>query len=395
MDPLRLLLFALLCLALLATQSLAAPRKAADLRLVPFPKQVRLEKSGFTLPARLQLAVSDGPTARHAAEELAAELGQTAGALCEVKLLPTPARGGQWFLSLSRGKASGELSDLPTQREGYELEVCPDRVTVAALGEPGLACGIGTLRQLVRANLAGQSLPGVTIRDWPSLRYRVFQDDIARGQSPKLHTLKHEADLGALLKLNGFTYYMEHQYAFTKHPDIGPKDGSLLPAELKALNDYCRPLNVELIGCQQSFGHLTGILQHDAYKDLRETLFTICPTVEGTYKLLDDLYSEEAPLLDSKLFNVCCDETFDLGTGPSRALADEIGVGGVYVRHIRRIHDILRDEYGKRMMMWGDIILQHPEELDQIPQDTVMLSWGYDPRPSFEEAIKPDRKSVV
>ena len=46
------------------------------------------------------------------------------------------------------------------------------------------------------------------------------------------------------------------------------------------------------------------------------------------------------------------------------------------MRHIRRIHDLLADKYQKRMMMWGDIILQHPDNLDQIPKDTIMLTWG-------------------
>ena len=55
-----------------------------------------------------------------------------------------------------------------------------------------------------------------------------------------------------------------------------------------------------------------------------------------------------------------------LGTGPSKELADQIGVGGVYVRHLRRMHDLLRDKYGKRMMMWGDIILNHPENLNDL-----------------------------
>ena len=63
------------------------------------------------------------------------------------------------------------------------------------------------------------------------------------------------------------------------------------------------------------------------------------------------------------------------------------------MQHVRRIHDLLKSKYGKRMMMWGDIILQHPDKLDQIPKDTIMLTWGYDPRPSFEGQIVPFVKS--
>ena len=45
------------------------------------------------------------------------------------------------------------------------------------------------------------------------------------------------------------------------------------------------------------------------------------------------------------------------------------------------------------MMMWGDIILQHPDKLDQIPKDTIMLTWAYDPRASFEDQIVPFARS--
>jgi hypothetical protein len=92
-------------------------------------------------------------------------------------------------------------------------------------------------------------------------------------------------------------------------------------------------------------------------------------------------------------FNVCCDETDGLGTGPSKEQVAKIGVGGVYVSHIRRIHDLLRDKHQKRMMMWGDIILQHPGNLQEIPKDTIMLTWGYDARASFEDQIIPFAKS--
>jgi hypothetical protein len=41
--------------------------------------------------------------------------------------------------------------------------------------------------------------------------------------------LKYEAAMASFLKMNFLTYYLESQYAFKKHPSIGPKDGSLTP----------------------------------------------------------------------------------------------------------------------------------------------------------------------
>jgi hexosaminidase len=109
--------------------------------------------------------------------------------------------------------------------------------------------------------------------------------------------------------------------------------------------------------------------------------------------LLDDLYSEVCPLLPFPMFNVCCDETYGLGTGPSKQRAEQIGIGGVYVEHLRRVHRLLQEKHGKRMMMWGDIILEHPEHLEKIPKDTVMLTWGYAARDCFEHQIVPFAES--
>jgi hypothetical protein len=368
-----------------------------SLRLVPFPKEVHLTDGGLKLDARLTIRVADTVPARQAATDLECELARLLkGRLGVAASAPSVAQPLLLALgkkSISIKQAQRALGPLPEQEEGYALAVTDAFAAVGARHSAGLAHGIQTLRQLVRANVRDGRLPAMSIRDWPSLRYRGFSDDITRGPSPTPATLQREVDLSALLRMNLFTYYLEHQYAFSKHPLIGPKDGSLKPEELKALVDYAADRGIEVIGNQQSFGHFGAILQHEEYKALRETPDILNPTSERTYRLLDDLYSEQAPLLKSKFFNVCCDETDGLGTGPSKQLAQKIGVGGVYTRHIRRLHDLVEDKYGKRMMMWGDIILNHPSNLADIPKDTIMLSWGYDARDSFEAQITPFAKS--
>ena len=189
--------------------------------------------------------------------------------------------------------------------------------------------------------------------------------------------------------MNLMSYYMEHQFAFKEHPEIGPKDGSLTPEDLRALVAFAKPLGIDILGNQQSFGHFGNILKHPQYAGLRETADILCPVREESYQLLDDMYCEACAVLPFPFFNVCCDETFGLGDGPSKELVRKIGVGGVYVRHVRRIHDLLAQKHGKRMMMWGDIILQHPKDLEEIPKDTIMLTWAYDPRANFESQIVP------
>ena len=277
--------------------------------------------------------------------------------------------------------------------ESYSLDVTPATVRCSGIDSAGLLYAVQTLCQLIRANRTDAGLPCLEIRDWPSLRWRCFQDDLTRGPSSTPATLRQHVDLGSELKMNLFTYYMEYQYAFQKHPVIGPPDGSLTPEELSELVKYAATRHVDILGNQQSFGHLAWILKHPEFAELRETEHVLCPTNDASYQLLDDLYSEVCPLLPFPMFNVCCDETFGLGTGPAKTLVDQIGEGGVYVRHIRRVHDLLQSKYGKRMMMWGDIILQHPDQLDQIPKDTVMLTWGYGAADNFDNQIAPFTQS--
>jgi hypothetical protein len=375
--------------ALLPAAAWAEP--ASSLRLVPMPKEVRSQAGLCSLTGPLVVQIH-APQAASLGIQLAAEL-KLAG-------LPAPrvASHSEPAHALRLGRQTDRPWPSPSFRkqagtEDYWLSVEPQAITVVGHDAAGLFYGLQTLRQLIRANCRDGGLPCLVIRDWPALRWRSFMDDMTRGPSATLATLQREAALGAELKMNLFTYYMEYQYAFKKHPEIGPPDGSLEPDDLRRLVAFARPLAMDVLGNQQSFGHFGRILAHEKYAALRESPDVLTPVNPDSYRLLDDLYSEVVPLLPFPMFNVCCDETWGLGTGPSKTLAEKIGVGGVYAEHLGRVHDLLAKKYGKRMMMWGDIILQHPEHLAAIPKDTVMLTWGYGPRDSFENQILPFARS--
>lgn len=389
----------LIVLISLAFVSLQGPTAAAninenDLRLIPFPKQIEMKTGNLAIHSAMRISVSASSSAQQASDDLRRGLVLVTGINCPITVIPQKSKNNSWLLAIhdakvSRSSIDTAFAEVPTQDESYRLLITKKFAAVKSANERGFVWGIQTLRQLIRANTTNRTLPCLDIIDWPSLKYRGWQDDITRGPSPTLQTLQNEVVLTSLLKMNLFSYYLEHQFAFSKHPDIGPKDGSLTPDELKKLVEFSDSRSVELIGCQQSFGHLYTILKNDAYANLRENWEMLNPVIDDSYKFLEDLYSEQAPIIHSELFNVCCDETEGLGSGPSKSLAEKIGVGGVYAQHMKRVHDLLKDKFDKRMMMWGDIILRYPDHLNEIPKDVIMLSWGYDPRDSFESQITP------
>jgi len=390
MDARPLVFVAAILVAAHGSAAATPAAEVADLRLVPFPKQIDLRLGEFALGRTLVLEVPPGH-GQFLARLVADEIRRAGLPVPTVQILDGAAHRLR-FRAATAPWPTFAFRENATP-EDYCLSVDPQAVSIAAQGPAGLLYGVQTLCQLIRANRTPQGLPCLAIRDWPSMRWRCFQDDLTRGPSATLDTLRSEVSLGAYFKMNLFTYYMEYQYAFKKHPKIGPPDGSLTPDEMGRLVEFGRPLGVEILGNQQSFGHFGRILQHPEYAGLGENASVLTPVKEETYRLLDDLYSEVCPLLPFGWFNVCCDETWGLGTGPSKELAERIGVGGVYVQHIRRVHDLLAEKYKKRMMMWGDIILKHPEHLDQIPKDTIMLTWGYGAKPSFEDQIIPFARS--
>ncbi len=278
--------------------------------------------------------------------------------------------------------------------QSYALTITPARITLYANTPTGLFYAIQTLRQLIRLHYnpslschpssQAQTLPALTIRDWPTLPYRGLMLDVSRRKVPTLATLKQLAEELSHYKLNVLQFYTEHTFQFTRHPKIGAGCGSLSNQDILELDSFCRARHVELMPNLQSFGHARNTLLIPEYQHLAETelLWTLSPAFEETYTLLDELYADMLPAFTSTTFNVDCDETYDLGQGASKALADEIGVGRVYLNHVLRVRE-LAARYGRRIQVWGDILLHHPELIGELPDDVVLLDWHYHPADEY------------
>lgn len=61
----------------------------------------------------------------------------------------------------------------------------------------------------------------------------------------------------------------------------------------------------------------------------------------------------------------------------SKELCEKEGKHVVYVDFINKIHKLVT-KHGKRMQYWGDIILEKPELIPNLPSDAVGLVWGYE-----------------
>lgn len=365
-----------------------------ELRLVPQPKKVQItSESFFELNKNLTLVVPELQS-EVVVEQLQSELERLRFAIKRRIEVHENSFDLQLVhkaeLPVPRLVLPNDATANPSER--YTLLVNQNGIYVKAGGRAGLIYAVQTIRQLLRANTRNGKLAELEIEDWPSLTYRCFMDDWTRGPSPKRPFIFRYIDLGTEFKHNMFTYYMESQFRWKKHPEIAPKEGAIDVEDLRAVVDYGNRRNVEILGNQQSFGHSYNTLKIPGYEEMGEAGYILSPAVPRVYQFLDDIYAEVLPVLPFEMFNVCCDEVYDLGKGPSKELVEQIGAVGVYLQHVQKVHELLKNR-GKRMMMWGDIIMNHEDRIKEIPPDTVVLCWDYAPRDDFDAYILPFSQS--
>ena len=266
--------------------------------------------------------------------------------------------------------------------EAYRLAVSPAGIEILASADAGAYYGVQTLRELVAAH--GRALPACRIDDAPDFARRGVYLDCSRGKVPRVETLKALVERLAHWKVNEFQLYVENVFTWRRHPAIGRGYSPFTPEELLEVQDHCRRHHVRLVGSLASFGHMEKILALPAYRRLGEMAgfrgrpggTTLCPGDPGAIRLVEELYEEFVPLFEAGDFNVCCDETWELGKGRSRRRAERIGLGRVYLEFLKKIRRLCL-KHGKRMNAWADIVLDHPEVLRDVPQDIVMLNWDY------------------
>ena len=231
------------------------------------------------------------------------------------------------------------------------------------------------------------------------MRWRGVSDDISRGPVPTVDYIKRQLRTFAAFKLNMHSFYMEHTFASNAHPLIGPAGGSLTPDEIRELVAYARRYHIELVPEQQTFGHLHKALKLEKYNELAETPYgdVLSPQQEGSYKLVADWYRELNELFPGKFFHIGADETFELGEGQSREAAQAQGVGAIYFEHLNRVRDVLKP-YNRRLMFWGDIALNHPDLIGNIPKDMIVMNWHYGARDDYlpsHQAVQGCRAGAV
>lgn len=284
---------------------------------------------------------------------------------------------------------------------GYRLCVprAPDDcVTLTAGDDDGFRNGRATLVQLAVGSeyqLTRDTLPACEIEDAPAFDVRGVMLDVSRMRVPTMRRLFAIVDQLALLKFNHLQLYVEHTFLYSGHEQVASGSSPITADELRRLDRYARSRGLTLAANQNCFGHMQRWLACKAYADLAEThgdwmfqdmprhsAFSLCPTDPRSIELVDDLISQQLACVSSRLINIGCDETYDVGQGRSSEAVRRLGRALVYGRFVGQVCQRALAR-GARPMFWADIALEHPDALAHVPDEAIALVWGYEPSAAF------------
>ena len=361
------------------TDSIRDHFNAEVLNLIPLPKKVKFNIGHFFFRSSLAYSVSDSLKSK------------VDGFL---KMIPGVAP----IYKQTGGNIQFQYTKtLPDQ--GYNLDIRPDRIIVNYSSQQGLYYAIVSLKVL-KQNYS-DNIPCVYVEDSPDLAVRGLMLDISRDKVPTKETLMNIAQLLADLKYNHFELYIEgFSFAYPSFKNLCEgKETPVTGEEIQELDAFCRSHFIDLAANQNSLGHMAAWLATDKYKDLAECpegykmmglismKATLDPVDPRSIELVSLMTDDLLPNFTSLNFNVNLDEPFEIGKGKSKKLCAEKGEGEVYMDFAVRMHEMVSAR-NKKMMMWGDIVLRHPDLIPRIPKDITLLDWGYESSYPYERHCK-------
>ena len=374
--------------------------------IIPEPNSMTVGEGVVSLPyaGRVNESIAIGDGDYLLAHQLVADIRSVTGLDWDY------ATGCMWpgFISLHiADSGAAEEDGIPG---AYTLTIDIDGIAITSCDFEGVRNGVQTLRQLIRQN--GTVLPVLQIEDAPAYRIRGYYLDATRGRVPTLAWLKQWADKLCLYKYNQLQLYIEHTFAFDGMSETWRGSSPLTPADILEFDQYCANLGIELVPSVSTFGHQYVAMRTQELRELGEfpedadRPFSFIERMRHhTLNVADDrAFAFSTQLVDSylqlfrtKRFNICADETFDLGKGQSKQESQRVGVATLYATYVGKLCEHLSRQ-GHEPMFWGDIAIEMPEILETLPNNVTLLNWQYDPEATDEKiqlVAKAGAKQIV
>ncbi len=195
----------------------------------------------------------------------------------------------------------------------------------------------------------------------------------------------------ALLGYNQVMLYTEDTYELPGEPYFGYQRGAYTARELSTIVAAAAVLNVEVVPCIQTLGHLAQILKHGAYGPVRDTGSVLMVGEPKTYELIEKMIAHWAGIMRTRRIHIGMDETHDLGRGRYMDRHGYRNGFDLFNEHLKKVAAICR-KYGLKPMIWSDMYFRlgsktndyydrkatiPPRVAKRIPRDVDLVYWDY------------------
>jgi hexosaminidase len=368
----------------------AAP--APTLNLMPVPVrlalgagQLRLARDfsvGFTVPVDPQSRLAAGATRFLRRLDSRTQLFLTHGATD-----PAPAQGATLLIEVGKVGALRVGED-----ESYALEVTGAQIRLRAATDLGALHGLETLLQLLDSDERGYYFPQVAIDDAPRFVWRGLMLDVARHFMP-LNVVTRNIDAMAAVKLNVLHLHLTDNQGFRieskRFPTLqqSANGDHFSQDDIRTIVAYAARRGIRVVPEFDVPTHATSWLS--AYPELGSrpgatytpwTAFGVAdpvlnPTLDATYRFLDQFFTEILPLFPDEYVHIGGDENRDGADWRDNPAIQAF----MKERHIANNHElqayfnqrILKstDRLNKKIIGWEEIL--HPS----LPSLAVVHIW--------------------
>ena len=268
--------------------------------------------------------------------------------------------------------------------EAYRLTVGSEGVAIEADGPTGVLRAYASLRQLAGLSPAGIAIAHQTITDAPRFAWRGVMLDPAR-HFISVATLKRQIDAMERLKFNTLHLHLSDDQGFRveslRYPKLNADGEYYRQSEIRDLVAYAADRGVRIVPEFDVPGHSRAIVT--AYPEVgtfSKTMFlgqpevALNPASEKTYRFLERLFGEMAPLFPDPHFHIGGDEVSktvwadaeDVKALMAREnLADSKAVEAFF---LRRAAGIVR-RLGKTVIGWEEV------SGAGLPKDSIVQAW--------------------
>ena len=291
-------------------------------------------------------------------------------------------------------------SSLNLNQEGYTLNITKNKISIVAKDEKGLFYAFITLDQLIEDSKDQNiNLPMVSIKDYPSLKFRPIHIDVKHHMEKKSYYF-NLIDHLAKQKINGIIVEFEDKLKYELRPEVGAPDALSIEWWIE-LSEYAFERNIMINPLVQGLGHASFILKHEKNKHLRDVPnsdWAFNPLNSETYDLQFDLYLDAIKATPfGKYLHVGGDEVHLL----KREGKSELELNLIWLNKVCQF----AEKHNRIPIFWDDMPLKHAgvyrpmfnseiskEEVDEIweknelnlmqfiekfPKNAIYMRWNY------------------